>query len=363
MEKFIKTVFAFSLMSGAFISNATERQKFHCMDDLIKHYQFFADQEKQSLPEFIDGQVKILSADFYANELNIEAYIQIKDAYLKTYKRSEAELKKDEFETQLFLSQNVDCQQDSPSFDCQRHPKLKFDQESPSFGFQGLHSFRFDEKEPDQILIREAERFDVQDESEIHLDHLLALRLQEEQDRLDRGAYILFPLTQKLTEEDIAIYEKIVLAAKGIKHDSDVHTMTKTFACPYYAETTRLEQKYLGIIQQHKALTLEEIEKDIQQLALRNKDIAGLIPPINSVFLLIRGYWNNPIDTETNVDIREVMSNCFLLARVYGDNALANLCHILADNIMTNGGCHPGVTGRLVHTYFVDVSASIFPAL
>lgn len=338
MKYLIKALFVFSLMSGSFMTDASERRQFHCIEDLIIHYQRYADIEGKSLPEFIDDQVKILSTDLQLNQLNIDCYKQIKEAYLQTNKRSPADLEADELKTHFLLWQLGEI-----------------DQHSPLFGvYDDNDSLKLDCNASDS---------EVQRLRQIYKDHLLALSIQEEDAGHDRGGYKLFPLAQKLTSEDIASYDKIVTAASLIKHDSDVHTMTTTFARPYYAETKRLEEKYLKKVQHHKALTLEEIETDIKEFALRNSAIAQLMPSINPVLLLIKSYWVNPIDNETQLDIREVMSNCFLLARVYGDNALGILCHVLADNIMTNGGCHPGVTGRLAHTYFIDVSASISTAL
>ncbi len=229
-------------------------------------------------------------------------------------------------------------------------------------GFGGFPQGDFveDHEEASLRLARQLEALDIQEGTFTGNDYLLALQLQETGSKF--GAYNIPFLKQQMGNSDKEIYQKIAMASQNIKHDSDVHTMTATFARPYFNETKKLEQTYLGIVQQHTPLTLEDITQVIQGVSQRNQAIADLMPPINETLALIRGYWNTPVDGETGLDIREVMSNCFILARTYGDAALENLCIILADNKQTGGGCHPGVTGRFAHSYFIEVSAALAQA-
>ena len=333
MENLIKVLLISGIMSGSFITQAMEDFQPGYLRNAIAHYQEFADMSGLSLPDFLDQQIRILEQNSYSDEWEIENLKSIKISYLQTHKKTLAELRDDEVKT--------------------RHLLEGFDDFSQG-GFVDTN------EEASLRLARQLEALDMQDGTSTGNDYLLAIQLQETESKF--GTYNIPFLKQQMSNPDKEIYQTIATASKGIKNDSDVHTMTATFARPYFNETKKLEQTYLGIVQQHKSLTLENITEVIQGVAQRNQAISALMPPINEALALIRGYWNTPIDGETGLDIREVMSNCFILARTYGDAALENLCIILADNKQTGGGCHPGVTGRFAHSYFIEVSAALAQA-
>lgn len=198
---------------------------------------------------------------------------------------------------------------------------------------------------------------DLQREQE---DSLLAQALAEMdlQEKCPRSGYNIPVVPTDATEEDIKNLNMVVQASRNIKMDSDVHGMTRTFARPYYQHIKSLEQKYLKISTASAPLTLEEVEQIINQLTQRRENIKTLIPAINVAITKMRGYWGSPVDNETGVNLQEALSNTFLVAQAYGDDALASLCFVLADNDLTGGGCHPGITGRLVQQYFIFVSAA-----
>jgi hypothetical protein len=195
---------------------------------------------------------------------------------------------------------------------------------------------------------------------QINNDMLIAQALGEKlYGGISPGGYIIDPLIKTISKEDDKNYELIVTASRNIKHNSDVYTITQTFARPHHGTLKFLETKYMGILNKKPALSLDEIEKIINRLYQRNYEIEKLKEPISQVLAKIRTYWPSPVDIETGIDITKVMSDTFVIAEVYGDAALENLCLTLADNTQTNGGCHPGVTGRLAYMFFVFVSSAL----
>lgn len=172
------------------------------------------------------------------------------------------------------------------------------------------------------------------------------------------GEYSIPPLKAPLSLSDQQILNQAVAAAQELKMDLDVHGMTRTFSRSYYLAMRELEQKYLGITS-HRTIGLEEIISQINEFLAKNEGLAPYKTAITRILNKIRTYWQIPVDGETGLDLRELFSTTFLIAERYGEAALTILSITLADNLNTNGGCHPGVSGRLAYLYFLFVSAGL----
>ncbi|WP_010299016.1 hypothetical protein [Candidatus Odyssella thessalonicensis] len=172
------------------------------------------------------------------------------------------------------------------------------------------------------------------------------------------GEYSIPALKVPLSSRDQQILNQAVAAVQELKMDLDVHGMTRTFARNHYPAMRELEQKYLGITS-HRTIGLEGIISQINKFLDKNEGLAPYKVAIASILSKIRIYWQTPIDGETGVNLQELFSNTFLVAERYGDAALTILSIILADNLNTNGGCHPGVAGRLAYLYFLFVNAGL----
>ncbi|ARN84056.1 hypothetical protein [Candidatus Nucleicultrix amoebiphila] len=187
----------------------------------------------------------------------------------------------------------------------------------------------------------------------------------------ERGFYLPY-LEEPLLDEDKKFIGLIREQFAKIPFDSNVHSMTVTFARTHYSRIKKIEQSYLKIttdatlksikeikeglesyMEIIKAQELELPKKDVQKLTDRMPAIAKMLTQIESV------YWNNPTDGETTVNLKEVFSHTYTLAQTYGPDYLGLLCEKLAENYETQGGCHPGVNGRLVAFYFTLLTDAI----
>ena len=148
----------------------------------------------------------------------------------------------------------------------------------------------------------------------------------------------------------------------------DVHTITRVFCQKYYPILEKIEKKYLsqpllplmmplhygtgpGLMEAIKAKVVDYLK---EQNSLDDKSPNGQTfgSNIDTVFARIKSYWNNPIDGETKQDLTQVLQRVVGLAEQFPKNGwFSALCYNLEENILTNGGCHPGVTGRLITLY------------
>ncbi len=144
-------------------------------------------------------------------------------------------------------------------------------------------------------------------------------------------------------------------AADRIRPETDVHGMTSTFACPFYPEIKVLAHALFALPEEN--LTLDSLQANLNgfvQARMKEEQTN-----IDGTFAKIHEYWNNPVDQETGVNLQEVLFHVYTIAR-NDENSTRSLCATLADNIATGGGCHPGVTGRLVLSYWSMVSARLY---
>ena len=152
-------------------------------------------------------------------------------------------------------------------------------------------------------------------------------------------------------------YHAIAIAAPRTM-DLDVHRITAAFARPNYPAIKQLEQKYMRITNNRPLLSPDDIQRIVDGLSTRVEHLRNEKGNVDTAIANIRNYYRSPVDNETGLDIQEVISTTFTLAGSYGEDALVNLYLTMADNRATGGGCHPGITGRLVQQYITFVSAA-----
>lgn len=144
-------------------------------------------------------------------------------------------------------------------------------------------------------------------------------------------------------------------AASAITPESDVHAMTSTFARPFYPDIRRFACALSALPEGN--LTLDSLQANLNGFVrnfMKEKQAS-----IDATFTNIRTYWNNPVDAETGVNLQEVLFHVYAIAR--NDlTTMQSFCQTLADNTETQGGCHPGITGRLVLSYWGMVSARLY---
>ena len=212
--------------------------------------------------------------------------------------------------------------------------------------------------------------------SEYLSDLEFARRLQEEEDGANHAG-VFIPVVV-MSDEDARAYEQMTNALR-IRHDSDVHALTRA-AGAHYPTIKRLEQTYLQYTNMLSAQNvldgrtrfLEDLDGPefrafftlpTQGVSLVQMQIAREFATheanVRALLETNKGFWNlgaQDVDGETRVSLREVFAHAYQAA-CYLDNIKGDMeyrgyfCLQLSDNYAYNGGCHPGITGRLIELY------------
>ena len=211
-------------------------------------------------------------------------------------------------------------------------------------------------------------------------DFALAQRLAQDERETIARAVFQASSTPVLSSEDRAVYLNILGAFLAISDDVDVHTMTRSFCARWYAHMKRLEQKYLGYTNELTTESymkgLETFKRDLNTNAFRDHfSASSLVPQYRTMTSLLetnKGFWvqgARDVDGETQQSLREAFAHVYTFAcRMDAKNSARTgremmeyrglFCSKLSENIETDGGCHPGITGRLVALYGTMLFAS-----
>jgi hypothetical protein len=125
-----------------------------------------------------------------------------------------------------------------------------------------------------------------------------------------------------------------------VKPETDVHQYTRPLGA-HYPTVRTLVYPYLDpTLIDPSTVDIKQIEKEM------NPDQSN--QSITKIFNNIRSFWNHPIDHETKQNLQDVLLITYCAATLLGEDYIALFKQQLCDNIETNGGCHPGITGRLI---------------
>jgi hypothetical protein len=211
-------------------------------------------------------------------------------------------------------------------------------------------------------------------------DIALAQRLAQGERESTARAVFQASSTPALLPEDRTVYLNILGSFLAISDDVDVHTMTRSFCARWYDQMKRLEQKYLAytsdLTPESYMKGLETFKRDLNTNAYRDHfSASSLTPQYRTMISLLetnKGFWvqgAQDVDGETGQSLREAFAHVYTFACRMDAKNSARLgremmeyrglfCSKLAENIETDGGCHPGITGRLVALYATMLFAS-----
>ncbi|MCA0369725.1 MAG: hypothetical protein LCH26_01295 [Proteobacteria bacterium] len=186
-------------------------------------------------------------------------------------------------------------------------------------------------------------------------------------------------LEMRLEEADQAPYAAMRRDFLAIQHGQDVHAMTRAFAKAHYGFLKSIEEKYFGYTKDLDALRiahgrdqfLEDCKTDAKAAHLASDAFKAKTALMTGLLEGKKGLWNPgaiDVDGETGLSLREVFARVYLFA-LRRDEAQAAaffarhgetrphlenfgfFCDKLAENVSEGGGCHAGITGRLVYTF------------
>lgn len=211
-------------------------------------------------------------------------------------------------------------------------------------------------------------------------DAALAQQLAQEERETVARAVFQASSAPVLESGDRAIYLNILASFLAISDDVDVHTMTRSFCARWYADIKMLEQKYLGytnaLDSQSYMRGLEVFKADLRTNAFQDhfsaSALANQFRLMNSLLETNKGFWvqgARDVDAETQQSLREVFAHVYTFACRMDAKKSERMgrevmeyrglfCSKLAENIETDGGCHPGITGRLVALYGTMIFAA-----
>jgi hypothetical protein len=207
-------------------------------------------------------------------------------------------------------------------------------------------------------------------------DEALARRLQDE----ENGGIVLpgaFMPAVVMSDQDARAYQ-IMTDALRIGLDADVHALTRA-AGAHYPTIKRLEQKYLHYTNHLSAQNITDgrtrfladldgpdfraffsMPQGASQVQMQiAREFAAHDTNARALLERNKGFWNvgaQDVDGETGQSLREVFAHAYQAA-CHLDNLRGGMeyrgyfCLQLSDNYAYNGGCHPGITGRLIELY------------
>ncbi|MBA4117977.1 MAG: hypothetical protein C0514_03670 [Candidatus Puniceispirillum sp.] len=186
-------------------------------------------------------------------------------------------------------------------------------------------------------------------------------------------------LEMRLEEGDKAPYAAMRRDFFAIQHGQDVHAMTRAFAKAHYGFLKSIEEKYFGYTKDLDALRiahgrdlfLEDCKTDAKAEHLSSDAFKTKTALMMGLLEGKKGLWMpgaQDVDGETGLSLREVFARVYLFALRRDDAQAAAFfarhgetrphlenfgffCDKLAENVSEGGGCHAGITGRLVYTF------------
>lgn len=201
------------------------------------------------------------------------------------------------------------------------------------------------------------------------LQEKVSIVLAEDSQALSFTPLAILPAKRPLSEADrivlshlgdtymqYTVIDKKVHAVDKKSEGIDVHKIAKEFCCLYYNDIKRLEQTYLGFtLNQELLSSFDPFRACITTRMAEFPDIfTGHTAAIEEGLAKIQAYWLNPIDKETKQSIVEVFQYSYWTAIGFGDDYFDTFILQIGENKEEGGGCHEGVTARLI-VYYLEM--------
>jgi hypothetical protein len=185
-------------------------------------------------------------------------------------------------------------------------------------------------------------------QTEMDEDYALALQLQEEENRK------ISPARNHSSKKDLKTEEENFL--KAIVHqmlgfdNADVHAFNRAVVRPNLHHLEEIEQR---LVKTNSTHSFTKIQKEIRDVVNSGLFSEETVAAVENVLGKIQGYFTHSvIDPETGADVSQLLSRVWDLVNRNKEERLINFIESLAENIKTEGGCFPGVAGRLFRDYY-----------